>query len=214
MAMGLHSRCVQVNCYTCAPLTGYSEGLFTCLVGILFFFLISDFPEEVKWLTPEERQFVKARLQADVGESQRHKALKVKDVFKILREWKIILGGFMYFGLIVPAYGYGQYSPYSAQSRVLIIGPQPTSRLPSSSLWDTRPSGHSCSRYRHGHALLHWRCLLRSCPTASTTALCSRSCRKRWPSQASSSSLLSTTGRICSMVPCSWPLRARIRACL
>ena len=80
----------------------------TCVVGIFFYFVISDFPEEVKWLSPEERQFVKARLAEDVGESQRHTALSFKDVFRILREWKIILGGFMYFGLIVPAYSYGE----------------------------------------------------------------------------------------------------------
>lgn len=85
------------------------EGLLTCVVGLLFYFVISDFPEEVKWLTAEERQFVKERLQEDVGESQRHKPLTVKEVFSILREWKIILGGLMYFGLIVPAYGYGQW---------------------------------------------------------------------------------------------------------
>lgn len=103
-----------------------SEGILTCVVGLLFFFAIPDFPEEVSWLTAEERQFVKARLQEDVGESQRDKPLKPKNVFRILREcrlWRspeatvflivlllgnIILGGFMYFGLVVPAYGYGQ----------------------------------------------------------------------------------------------------------
>ena len=58
-------------------------------------------------MSPEERQFVKARLEQDVGVSQRHTPLTAKDVFRILRDWKIILGGFMYFGLIVPAYSYG-----------------------------------------------------------------------------------------------------------
>ncbi|GJE84711.1 MFS general substrate transporter [Phanerochaete sordida] len=92
------------------------EGLLTCVVGLLFYFLISDFPEEAKWLSPEEKEFVKARLQEDVGHSQRHEPLKPKQVFKILSEWKIILGGFMYFGLIVPAYGYAYFAPAIIQS--------------------------------------------------------------------------------------------------
>lgn len=92
------------------------EGLLTCVVGLLFFFLISDFPEEAKWLSPEEKEFVKARLQQDVGQSQRYEPLKPKEIFKILSEWKIILGGFMYFGLIVPAYGYAYFAPAIIQS--------------------------------------------------------------------------------------------------
>lgn len=107
----------------------------TCVVAALFFFIIADFPEDVKWLTPEERHFVKARLHKDVGDSQRHERLKFKEILNIIRERmlklqpgdyivnltflspaKILLGGFMYFGLIVPAYGYGVY-------RVLEAGP-------------------------------------------------------------------------------------------
>ncbi|EKM59630.1 uncharacterized protein PHACADRAFT_205855 [Phanerochaete carnosa HHB-10118-sp] len=72
------------------------EGLLTSIVGILSFFLISDFPEEAKWLSAEEKDFVKTRLQEDVG--------------------KIIFGGFMYFGLIVPAYGYTYFAPAIIQS--------------------------------------------------------------------------------------------------
>lgn len=68
---------------------GVTEGILTCVVAMSFFFLIPDFPEEVSWLSAEERQFVKARLQEDVGESQRHKPLKPKDVFRILRECEL-----------------------------------------------------------------------------------------------------------------------------
>jgi hypothetical protein len=73
--------------------------------------MISDFPEEVAWLSPEERQFIKARLQQDVGESQRHQTITAKGIFDVLRELKILLGGLMYFGLIVPAYSYGLWIP-------------------------------------------------------------------------------------------------------
>ena len=64
------------------------EGTLTCLVAILFFFLISDFPEEVKWLTPEEKQFVKDRLYADVGHSQSDEKLTFKSTLEVLKDCK------------------------------------------------------------------------------------------------------------------------------
>ena len=69
-------------------LTSVTEGALTCLVGFLLYFLISDFPEEAKWLTPEERNHVKARLRADVGASQRLKRLKAQDVLNVVSECK------------------------------------------------------------------------------------------------------------------------------
>ncbi len=67
-------------------ISNFAEGTLTAVVGIIFFFLISDFPEEAKWLTPEERSFVKTRLLEDVGDSQRHTSLKPRDVISILKE--------------------------------------------------------------------------------------------------------------------------------
>ncbi|THH00403.1 hypothetical protein EW026_g2122 [Hermanssonia centrifuga] len=92
------------------------EGALTCIVAVILFFFIPDFPEDVKWLSAEEQRFIKARLAEDVGDSQRHKPLTFRDAFNIIREWKVILGGLMYFGLIVPAYGYAYFSPAIIQS--------------------------------------------------------------------------------------------------
>ena len=93
MAMGVHPGYDSVPFLSLSTLIPCKEGILTCVVGLLFFFAIPDFPEEVSWLSPEERQFVKARLQEDVGESQRHKSLKPKEVFSILRECKLHCGG-------------------------------------------------------------------------------------------------------------------------
>ncbi|TFY57815.1 hypothetical protein EVJ58_g6795 [Rhodofomes roseus] len=87
------------------------EGAVTCVVSVVLYFTISDFPEEVTWLTPEEKEFVKARLHADVGQSRRHDPLTTRSVLNVFKDWKIIAGGFMYFGLIVPAYGYAYFAP-------------------------------------------------------------------------------------------------------
>jgi MFS family permease len=87
------------------------EGVLTCIVSFFFFFLIPAFPEDAKWLTPEERAYVKARLQADQGKSAAERKIKMKDVGRVFKDFKVIVGGFMYFGLIVPAYGYAYFSP-------------------------------------------------------------------------------------------------------
>lgn len=87
------------------------EGLLTMLVSFAFFFLLPNFPEESKWLTEDERAFVKARLQVDQGKSARERPIGIKDVGNVFKDPKILIGGFMYFGLIVPAYGYAYFSP-------------------------------------------------------------------------------------------------------
>ncbi|PVH94135.1 MFS general substrate transporter [Periconia macrospinosa] len=92
------------------------EGLLTVLVSFFFFFLLPNFPEEVKWLSEDERAFVKARLQLDQGRSARERPVTLSDIGHVLRDPKIIVGGFMYFGLIVPAYGYAYFSPAIIQS--------------------------------------------------------------------------------------------------
>ncbi|KAI4688848.1 uncharacterized protein J4E84_004778 [Alternaria hordeiaustralica] len=92
------------------------EGLLTVLVSFAFFFLLPNFPEEVKWLSEPERAFVKARLQIDQGRSARERPIKAKDVVNVFKDPKILIGGLMYFGLIVPAYGYAYFSPTIIQS--------------------------------------------------------------------------------------------------
>lgn len=91
------------------------EGLLTCLVSFGFYFIISDFPEEATFLTDDERAFVKARLRADVGDSARDEKISFKDVLRVFKDYKIFLGGLMYFGLIVPAYGYAYFAPTIVQ---------------------------------------------------------------------------------------------------
>lgn len=88
------------------------EGSLTIFVSFFFFFLLPDFPEESKWLTEEEKTFVTARISADQGSSNsaRNRSITWRDVVKVISDPKVILGGFMYFGLIVPAYSYAYFS--------------------------------------------------------------------------------------------------------
>ncbi len=76
------------------------EGTLTCVVSFFFFFLLPDFPENSNWLSPEEKQYVTARLEADQGKSAVERKITVRDVLNVFKDFKIILGGFAYFGLI------------------------------------------------------------------------------------------------------------------
>jgi MFS family permease len=87
------------------------EGVLTCVVAIAFFFVIPSFPEEAGWLTAEEREYVTARLQVDQGRSATERRITLRDVGRVFKDYKVWLGGIMYFGLIVPAYGYAYFAP-------------------------------------------------------------------------------------------------------
>lgn len=78
------------------------EGILTCLVSFVIYFAIPDFPEDVKWLSETERAYVRARLQEDQGKSALERPITFKDVVNCFKDYKIFLGGLMYFGLIVP----------------------------------------------------------------------------------------------------------------
>lgn len=78
------------------------EGLLTCIVAIFFWFLLPDFPEDATWLKEDEKAYVKARLEVDQGKSAFERPITFKDVINVFKDYKVIVGGFMYFGLIVP----------------------------------------------------------------------------------------------------------------
>ena len=78
------------------------EGLLTCVVAVPFWFLLPDFPEDAKWLSDDNKAYVKARLEVDQGKSGLDRAITPKDIANVFKDYKVIIGGFMYFGLIVP----------------------------------------------------------------------------------------------------------------
>ena len=102
-------------------LTSGIEGLITVVISVFLYFTISDFPEEAKWLSEEEKVFVKQRLSEDVGNSGHHVKYGIKDVLGVFKDRrcctsavthivltstciaKILIGGLMYLGQVVPA---------------------------------------------------------------------------------------------------------------
>ncbi|KAH8198692.1 hypothetical protein TruAng_007151 [Truncatella angustata] len=87
------------------------EGCLTVVVAFIFFFFFPSFPEQAHWLKEDERDYVKARLQADQGRNAAERKVSFRDVASVMKDYRVWLGGFMYFGLIVPAYGYAFFAP-------------------------------------------------------------------------------------------------------
>ncbi|KAJ5874646.1 uncharacterized protein N7529_003076 [Penicillium soppii] len=87
------------------------EGVLTAVVAIILFFFIADFPEDVKWLNEEERAFMRAKLAKDVGKAAHNVRMGKREVLGVFKDYKVFIGGLMYFGLIVPAYGYAYFAP-------------------------------------------------------------------------------------------------------
>lgn len=62
----------------------------TCVFAIGSYFTIPDFPEDVKWLNEQEREWVITRLRGDVGSSGRETpAVKWKDLKVIFTDYKV-----------------------------------------------------------------------------------------------------------------------------
>lgn len=86
------------------------EGAATAGIALLMYFVISDFPEDAKFLTDNERAFMKEKLAVGSVASNFERKMTFSDVKFIFSDWKIWLAGIMYFGLIVPAYGYAYFA--------------------------------------------------------------------------------------------------------
>ena len=74
------------------------EGLATIIIGVVAFFTVSDFPDNSKWLTEDEKQFLiernnKTSLAMAVDK------VKLADVIRFFKDVRNILGGIIYFGM-------------------------------------------------------------------------------------------------------------------
>ncbi|KAL1758198.1 major facilitator superfamily domain-containing protein [Schizophyllum commune] len=87
------------------------EGLATVLAGIISFWIIQDFPDTAKFLTPAERAVVIRRLQADDQFSAAGEQLKMKYIWKSFADWKTWVGMIIYVGCDMPLYSFSVFLP-------------------------------------------------------------------------------------------------------
>lgn len=81
------------------------EGCATCFVAGFSWFVVCDFPEDAKFVTDEERKYVRTKLKADQGSSEAERDISVREVLDVLKDFKIYLGSLLYFFLLMPSYG-------------------------------------------------------------------------------------------------------------
>jgi ACS family tartrate transporter-like MFS transporter len=89
------------------------EAMPAFVVGVLIWILLADKPEKAKWLTPEEREYVKNALAreraAHPEQGVRHAGLLQQ--LKLLGDRRVILFALVFFGTGVPSYGLGLWLP-------------------------------------------------------------------------------------------------------
>lgn len=71
------------------------EGIATIIIGITVFFLVSDFPTDVYWLSAEEKEFVIARTGTQEGAVS---PITINMIVSFFGAVKNVIGVFMYFG--------------------------------------------------------------------------------------------------------------------
>lgn len=87
------------------------DGIITCGGAIILFFTVADFPEESRFLSDNEKKFIKGKLAIFSGaESGFEIKNKVSDVAKCFKDYLVWLPALAYFGLIIPSYGYAYFA--------------------------------------------------------------------------------------------------------
>jgi len=81
------------------------EGLPVVLIGIALLYLLVDSPEDVAWLTDDERRIVRDRLAAEKRPREvRHFSTAIRDV-------RVLILALVQFGFLVGSYGIGIFLP-------------------------------------------------------------------------------------------------------
>jgi MFS transporter, ACS family, tartrate transporter len=81
------------------------EGLPVVLIGVSLLWLLADRPEDVTWLTDEERRIVRDRLAAE------QRPREVRHLSAAIRDVRVLILALVQFGFLVGSYGIGIFLP-------------------------------------------------------------------------------------------------------
>lgn len=87
------------------------EGLATFVAGIASFWAISDYPQDCKWLTKEEADWLIYKKAIDSGVHGETEEVSWTYVRQALTSWQTYLAVLYYFGVVVPLYAISLISP-------------------------------------------------------------------------------------------------------
>lgn len=84
------------------------EGIPAVLLGVVVLFVLPNGPAKARWLSPEEKEVVKRRLDAEIAQRKEHVHFKFSQALKSKWVWLLCL---VYFLLNVGGYGYELWMP-------------------------------------------------------------------------------------------------------
>ena len=87
------------------------EGLATVVVGIVSYWMVHDFPDDAKFLTPEDRARVMRRLREDNQSSAEHEEFKMTYFWASLKDWKTYAFAIIYMGCDGALYAFSLFLP-------------------------------------------------------------------------------------------------------
>ncbi|RPA95841.1 MFS general substrate transporter [Choiromyces venosus 120613-1] len=87
------------------------EGLATALIGVISFWVVVDFPDDAKFLSPEDRARVLRRLRDDQQSSAEHEDFKMLYLWQALKDWKTYTGMLIYMGVDGSLYAFSLFLP-------------------------------------------------------------------------------------------------------
>jgi len=117
------------------------EGIATVLVAGGSFWMLHDYPDTAKFLTPAEKQFMHDRLALDSdGCSQEFKYKFALDAFK---DWKVWAFALMFQGALMPLYCFSLFSPTLTANLGYTAARTPPRRRSNTWTMATRSTGSS-----------------------------------------------------------------------
>ncbi|CAK7566158.1 MAG: hypothetical protein SEPTF4163_004094 [Sporothrix epigloea] len=87
------------------------EGSLTILLGIISFFVMHDFPDQARFLSPDDRTRVIRRLMLDQQSSAEHEDFRFSYMWAALRDWKTWLSMIIYMGCDMALYAFSLFLP-------------------------------------------------------------------------------------------------------
>ncbi|GAA5890583.1 hypothetical protein JCM6882_002970 [Rhodosporidiobolus microsporus] len=87
------------------------EGLATVVFGVVTVFILPPYPHQVKWLTPEEREWLVYCKEIDSGRHGEADTVSKKYVWQALSDWQCWLSLGHYVGVVTPLYAISLFAP-------------------------------------------------------------------------------------------------------
>ncbi|GAA5874493.1 hypothetical protein JCM1840_000795 [Sporobolomyces johnsonii] len=104
-------------------------GIATVALGLVAFFFIVDFPDKAKFLAPEEKRFIIARVDADRGDAEPDK-MTLRKALHHAADLKLWLFGLVFCFSTMPAYAFSYFLPvilsgggYDRKTSLLLSAP-------------------------------------------------------------------------------------------